>query len=310
MYNSPSQFLNWIKNKYSNPYPLGKRDHEFDTLTKKKLKEVGIDFPKVSQRIELLNNLISDQFNDILLSQERIISNKISLHISAGVLETGEVNAFIAKGSKNIYAILMNSGLMTLLNKSIKLWVGSTDLKNIEYCNRKLPNELTYDDIKAMLFELFDNYVDTKIPRGAMIKLKDKALGIYSTTLHLSEAFVICHEIGHYLNGDLNETNSFVPIKSMPGLEKYDEGENHEKEFNADITGYRLFDKYVNKHHSEIDTNTRIFAVICVMDLIGAISRDPSRTHPEAKQRTLNIIKKNYGPDAEKYWSNTYNKNF
>lgn len=306
MFKTPEEFLYYLKRRYAAPFPPGLRDSRFDAITKSQLEEHGIKWNPGDNHIDLYDKIASGVFHEVVDCQDHNISFIINERVAVGVLETGLVNAFIAKGGENLYAIVLNSGLMILLNKAIKLWVAGANPGTILYCSHKDPSRVDQRDITSMLRELFDNYLNSGIPRGPMIKLRKEAMGTYSIALHFAEAFVISHEIGHLLNGDLEEESLFVPLGGDEIISRYVEGRDHAKEYQADVKGYEILTRYADTKFPEIETNFRMFALSCVMDLIGAISNEPSETHPKAKYRVVNIARTFYDSEVAKYWEESY----
>lgn len=45
-----------------------------------------------------------------------------------------------------------------------------------------------------------------------LIKLRSKETSRCSTILRLAETFVLCHELAHFLNGDLNDEKSYCAL--------------------------------------------------------------------------------------------------
>lgn len=305
-YATPAEFVSFIKKARSKPYAPGSRDKEFDAITKKDLEQIGIPFEPGSPGLENLERVIDKMFNNILEAQPQDVQSKINRAVAAGVLETGLVNAFIARGRDGNHAVIVNSGLMVLLNKAIKLWVGGARNGGIVYCNRMPAADVTADDISQMLTELFTAYRLTGIPRGPMVKVSDECIGTYSMALNLAECFVICHELGHFLNGDLDKGVGLAAISWCEGVEFYKGDSNHEKEHNADVTGYELLQRYVRAKHPTVDDDFLMFGLITVMDMIGAISREGSPTHPDARDRVIFVARHFYGDAEAEKWRISY----
>jgi hypothetical protein len=305
-YSTPSELVDFLKRTRISPYAPGERQGDFDAITKRDLEKHGIPFEPGSKGIENFESIILQLFADILSTQPEEIQKSIETSVSVGVMETGLVNAFIANGGGGCYAVIVNSGLMILLNKALKLWVGGARKGGIIYCNRKPAEELSNDNIHEMLHELFSIYKETGIPRGPMVKVSDECLGTYSMALHLAEAFVVCHELGHYLNGDLNSNFGLASLPWCDGVEYYKGDSNHEKEHNADITGYGLLQRFVHEKHSSLDDNFLMFAIVTVMAMIGAISAEGSSTHPDAKDRVIRIARHFYGDEEAEKWEASY----
>lgn len=305
-YETPNEFVMFLKEARRQPFSPGVRQSDFDEITKQDLQKHGLAFEYGDKGTENLDRIVLSLFNDIVAAQPEESRTQITSSVGAGVVEAGRVNAFIARGRRSCHAVIVNSGLMVLLNKAIKLWIGGSREGGLVYCNRKPFNEITIVDIQEMLEELFDVYRSTGVPRGPMVKVSEECMGIYSLTLHIAEAFVISHELGHFLNGDLDTGSGVAILPWCEEVEYYKGDSNHEKEHNADITGYEILRNYVRRKYEGIDDDFIMMGVVAIMDVVGAISKGGSNTHPDAKERVIRIAHHFFGEEVASKWRTSY----
>jgi len=322
MFANPQEYLQYLKDRYNKPIP-GIRDNRFDEITKKQWQEYVESAKSISKipkevasnEVETLKDKALDislslQFKGILLSQRAEERKGIERCVAIGSVDTGELNTFIAKGGVNIYCIVLNSGLMMLLHRNIKFVVASNLPQDVVYCDGQDPSQFSAHDYALMMQEMLDIYARTGFPRGALIKFRAGSKGSQAaaTFLNSAESFVICHELGHLLNNDLDEESSFLELHNDSRLMKYVEGKDHAKELKADATGYRLLSNYLNKEHPKLDSNFSMMGIVIVMDALASIGIEESYSHPSPKDRVINIAKSFFPDDKVKFWMDSYSR--
>ncbi|MCK4824349.1 hypothetical protein KA005_51835 [bacterium] len=307
-FTSPQEFLEYLKVELAKPIVPGVPDKEFERRTKADFEK---HFPEKVQTDEdfVRYKFVVDTLKEEIISSlpmemiERIVEN-----IAMGALDTGEANAVIIKSLDNKYAILINFGLMTLLNKFFKLTSVLYEPKLITYCNRKPAEELAIDDLQKYIFELIENYKDYGTPYGAMIKLEPQATLRYGMILHYAEIFIMCHELGHFLNGDLQDNSYFSAFKGRDWLQKFEENVNYQMEYAADITGYGLVQRVVEREYGVDAKKPSLFAIASLFNLFFMLSGGASSTHPNPRERTLKIIEQFYGDELSELMLQTYDE--
>ncbi len=81
----------------------------------------------------------------------RDIADVIVPRIALGALDTGTINAAIYRSSDRMFAILLNSGLMLLLNKAAKILIAQADPSCVIYCNRTGHSPPSVEDLQGYL---------------------------------------------------------------------------------------------------------------------------------------------------------------
>lgn len=293
-FDSPQKFLEYLQHVYARKYHTATPDIEFKRRTNEEAKEQGLDL-KVFGPYGYLERIVEELKGELFGSIDTHLASRINQEMALGLLPNGEANAFIARSRNRHYALLFNSGLMIFLHKYLKLIRASLNPADVVYCNRKEATQVTRDDIKTYVFDLIDIYKAAVAPYGPMVKLSRQATAEHSLLLHLSELFTICHELGHYLNGDLEHDSWFSVLPGLHEAEKFEENQDHEMEYAADATGYGLYLKAIKKQGLDPKTYEVIIPVIGLFNLFYALAGGASSTHPHPYDRIINIAHRHYG---------------
>lgn len=291
-FETPIDYLYYVQKMYSKSYPRGTASSEFEMLTRQQASNMNIEIVD-DTRQEGLHHVIEGITKKVFSSIDNKISKDIIQNIAIGLLPTGKANAFIIKSEDEKYAVVISSGLMLLLHKYFKLVRAYSSPKDIIFCNRKDASLLEKKDINVYILNLIKNYCEFNVPYGTMIKLSDDANFEHSILLALSEIFILCHELGHYLNGDLSNLNNYLPLENEIGS-VYIENKDHEIEYCADVTGYKLYQKCLERmgfHGSPLDA---LKPILATFNLLFAIGGGESKTHPHPYDRAVNIVNKCY----------------
>jgi len=297
-FTSPDDFLEYLKIEFANPITPGGGDSgEFERTTMRQLKEHVPSSEWSEQDVRNYAPVIDFLVNKILLTLPESLRQRVTSSVAIGALHTGEVNAMCVKSPDKKYAILMNYGTMNLLHKYYKLMFGSFDPRAVTYCNRKDATELTTDDLRAYAKELIQSYTAHRVPYGAMIKLDPASPLAVSDAMFLtvSELFIICHELGHFLNGDLDRDENFSLLNRDSWLKRFNDNKKLDVEYKADITGYKLLEQILEKQLGLQDKRFTLLSVMTLFDVLYLISGGKSSSHPNPLNRTLNISEHFYG---------------
>jgi len=300
-FSSPQEFLEELKSTLANPARLRIGDSGFLKITN---EQIRTNFPEAADSIIKQNRaydvLIKELRNDIFAIMTSDMRDKINSNVAIGALDTGEANAIIVRSLDWKFAILINYGLMTLLNKYLKLTCAKANPRLVIYCNRKEASKLSSADLQQYLEELIENYKLYSGPYGPMIKLAESNQGMATVGLHLylAELFIICHELGHYLNGDLNNVANFSAYRELDWVHKFTGKPGHQKEHRADLTGYELLQKIVKKNNPQLPRHVLLQSIVLLCTLLSLIYGDElSYSHPSPTDRVLYIAENYYGHD-------------
>jgi hypothetical protein len=291
---SAADYLAYLQELFTRRYADdGPVDDEFQRLTETALRNAGIEIPR--GHLTGLNSVISKLWDDVLECLNDSQRDEISRNIAAGVVENGEANAFIARSPDGKYAVIFNSGLAMFLHKLFKLTAGWVDPSCVTYCNRKDARNLTKSEMRVYIDEFISYFREEGVPRGPLIKLTSEASGGVSFQLISSEIFILCHELGHYLNGDLSDERSYAALPSnMPGS-VYEENKDHEIEHRADCTGFGIYRKAVAKIAPKLSGEMTLHFLLGLFNAFYSLSKGASRSHPHPYERVIRIAHAHFG---------------
>lgn len=244
MCNSPDEFLaelkqhNW-RSIPDHPY----NDSEYQRITFTKLKKYGekYGFAFVDDPLEYaLKPCIDKAFRG--LSSEDLLT--VNEKAAFGVAQTGDINGAVYRSEGGHYAILLNRGLMIFLNKFLKLSLTQGMPEKTIYIDKEAKELLEKDGISAVFEFIRSNYLKYGEPLGGKVLPIPEIECIVGTLLHYGETFAVCHELGHFFNGDLEESFSSGHFTSpASGISKIKHSYEHKMEFLADLSGYEIYRK-------------------------------------------------------------------
>jgi hypothetical protein len=130
------------------------------------------------------------------------------------------------------------------------------------------------------------------------VKLELDQLTSESATLMLTlaEAFVLGHEIGHFLAGHLEDESRLVAHDRNPRLEFYAENSRHQDEFEADIYGFEVMRDYFE---FEVPKSMLLGALVSTFEALSlAGAGSESASHPSAHDRIRNVADAYFSADT------------
>lgn len=236
-----------------------------------------------------------------------------SLELAIGELDNMSVNAFCSRSEEGHFAIVINSGLMTLFNKLSKISIAVTEPESIEYCSR----ELHAENAQAMLIgfqkEVCKHYRETRKPLGPQLLLKGDADDRHSMQLHIWEMFVLCHEVGHVLCGHLTGKELMISqvITETPITPADPDARRMEVE--ADCIGLLLLKEYVAKEMPDAfplgDDRLLLGHLITLFNHLSELGTTESASHPPALTRLCNMVEFVYGEALAQTLQDSYSDN-
>ncbi|QDV73641.1 hypothetical protein [Botrimarina mediterranea] len=130
-----------------------------------------------------------------------------------------------------------------------------------------------------------------------MLKLHPSVAGRQSALLHLAELFIVCHELGHFLNGDLENETRFCAVDGNPWLQRFEENQDHAIEYAADATGFGLLQEVLTTLPTAYTPQNALQSVIIVFNLFYLLTEGESHSHPNPRSRSVNIARKYFGEE-------------
>ncbi len=120
---------------------------EFQKIHEEKIKKRNQS--RKHKKVSSPHNHIAEELWESLKSilPPRLIDEFTGV-IAVRALDNMTVNALCAKSVDGYVAVLVNTGLMTLLNKLSKIQIASISPESIRYCNRAQPNKISTATLK------------------------------------------------------------------------------------------------------------------------------------------------------------------
>lgn len=302
-HSSPDDFIMYLRFAHENPMSevQSAPNLEFQKIYNEKWSTIhkGKEAEKLGAT-SAHQHIASNLWNSLRACLPESAINYLDAHLSVGALDSISVNAICAKSAEGYFAILLNAGLMTLLNKLSKILSAINDPGSVLYCNRIGSEQITTETLKKWYLEVCEHYRETSKPLGPQIHLRGDAELRHCMQLNLWEMFVLCHEVGHILCGHLDKKEFLVKSVFLGMADTLEENKNHEMEVEADIVGFILLREYANKelfHQREDWTDDRPFlaAMITLFNLFYLLGATESRSHPHPLDRLCNIAAAVYG---------------
>lgn len=283
----------------------GDHDESFIKITEERKARFSAGLSPDEAPRWALASVITSIRDAILASTPPDVTDRISRNVAFGTLNTGDPVAFITKSRDDKVAIVIGESFMVLLHKCEKLTTAALDPGQVIYCNRKAPETLTRHELIEYKLELIENQHTHGAPRGVMIQLSDRAMEFTSRQLHLVETLVVCHEVGHLLNGDLDDDQSFSLINGRGWMRKYEENKDHRREYRADETGFNLAIKAVGAK-TLAEKKMLLLAAIGLFDHMYLLVGGASSSHPDPLDRAVHLTLRVFGKKAARAVQQSY----
>ncbi len=304
--NSPQQLLEKIQSQIGQnvlkKVPFENEDYHLQV--KQKADDMGVKYEASEIGVD---NLIQGYWDDIEMldaKEVKIIKEKIAI----GNAKIDSVRARLVKDG-NFYVIIFDFGLYIYLNKNLKLLYASQQPEDVIYCNRLEKDQFSKSIFREYRDELCQIYKGARRVMGAMILLKPEVT-LVGFQLYFIELFILCHELGHFFNGDLEDKNQTIPLSDNSDSQVLRDEYSQKKEFDADIKGFHLVLRILIKKnesgksfiHPQLILNT----LIINFNILAELAPKESSTHPYPLNRLLHIIDVYYGQDAADFILKTY----
>jgi hypothetical protein len=269
-----------------NPQP----DRTFMSITEKEVMDSGLldrySWQQVLQYQPITDWLVTSACISLTSDEKQQFESRVAV----GSLDTGELNAVIVRSECGSYAILLHYGLFLFLDKYFKYLQGYHSPDSVAYCSAGDARQLTSSDYIGFASELVDAYKECLSPFGPLVKLRESERAIFSIHTDFCKLFVLCHELGHLFNGDLDEPSSVTPFRGLAGVMRLEGNRDHEREHAADIWGYGRMRSSIRHRSPSIHDLLVISPVILLFTLFHQLCGGASKTHPHPLARTRRIV--------------------
>ncbi len=303
MCNSPDEFLAELKQRKWQPMPDHPySDSKYQRITYAEMKQMGVAF--VDDPLEAALKLCIDKVFRGLSSEDlRTVNEKVAF----GVTQMGNINATIYRSKGGHYAILLNRGLMMFLNKFLKLSLTQGLPDKTKYIDKETKELLEKDGIGAVFEFIRDNYLKYGEPLGGKVKPIPEIQGKVGSLLHYGEFFLVCHELGHFFNGDFDKAfSSGLFTSPASGISKIKHPHKHKMEFLADLSGYEIYRKGCSQDEHMDEHASLMTPIVILFDAVGFLDDSENLSHPHPIRRVLNIAYHAHGKEAAYFWLSSY----
>lgn len=301
-YRTPDEFLEHLQESFSCPFQTAPHE-EFKSVVLEGLSESKVDLPYPEADLYNFKPIVEELREMVLRHAAPGVVRSIREEIAIGSLNTGEANAAIYRSPDKKHAIVLNYGLFLLLGKLSKLFIALNEPESLAYCNRKPAESVTREDIYAYIFELIEYYQLHGVPRGAMVYLKPNANRARTFFLVICELFILCHELGHFLNGDLDHEENFSATSFDWTIFK--DNANHVIEYAADLRAFELLASVVQKELG-FEPRIALLYLTFLFDTLYLLGCRDSISHPDPLKRVINIAEHFFGPDTSSLMQASY----
>jgi hypothetical protein len=216
--------------------------------------------------------------------------------LAIGALEHADFNARCFRSHDGWYAIVINYGLFIYLNTYFKLQAAIRDPKVVVYCDRGIVKSLKAADYHNYFDHFVNEYRLHGFSSGPKIKLDGGTSVIHGLLLLTGELLVLGHELGHFLNGDLENEDTLRRDDRLLNGRMLVQDSHREMEARADITGYGIVREALKPRLPDYGRDAFIFGTLLdVMDAMYFVTLDRQTLHPTSIERAIRIAKHFYG---------------
>lgn len=303
---SPQELLEKIQSQLGQNMPtkIPYENEEYQLHFEKKVADMGIK-PEMYEKG--LDNLIQGFWDDI----EMLDSNEVNIikgKIAIGNARIDSIGAQLVRVD-DFYAIVFNYGLYIYINKNLKLIHASQKPEDVIFCNRIEKEQYSSKIFQEFRDELSHIYKGARRVLGTLILLKPE-VKLIELQLYFIELFILCHELGHFFNGDLDDKNSIISLYENSAEKILSNENSHLKEINADLKGFELLLKILIKK-KKLGVNIMppeliLPTLITNFDIFTELAPKESESHPHPIDRLLNIIDAYYGNEVTEFIIKTY----
>lgn len=297
---SPADFLKRVKRERAAPFLSSSPSPEF--LRIHQTNQIETNTQDVVPE-EFFDSHFNHIFTLITSTLSPSVRSEIESKIAVGCVDNAKVNAFIIRSAnhKN-FAIAINRALVTMTNHYAKMIAAANYPNAVVYCNGSSGSELRKSDYIRLCSKMLEQYGATGKPVGPELKLdtKSDAMKLVESMLEAVHVFVVAHEVGHYLNGDLGSPANFQESNLTEGEMVFGSTNvSHKMEFLADQIAFEIVLRIWRAVEPAYPARKALDnSVILFFNFLREVSNRGSRSHPRPSDRILSITSSFFGADA------------
>lgn len=265
----------------------------------KEIQEAGIEFPKNFTPVETMyQDVVKSLVREFYDTLPKAVKTQFSKRFYFSTIDNRYPRASIRRSNNGkFYAVFINSNLITGFHRLGKLEISMFFPEAVHYCSRFPGQEVSRRQMIEVYAEVAAHFSETKIALGPLVILKEPYKTAHAFSLTLQEQLIIFHEIGHFLNGDLepNQENREV-FDNFPNA-------SHQRESLADIIGFGLLIRQLQSKE-ELTREMRYIILLAVINLYKVqylLQGIETEDYPHPLDRMGTVINKFYGPAIEEW---------
>ncbi len=294
-----SDFLELLRQKYGNPARRDVPSADYLSVHHDQEAALGVvGFDPQSFFDSFLSRTAVD-IAELLIGPFR---DEIPRIVSVGTCDNMEVNAFICRHpSARVYAVLVNRGFISVYNHYSKLIAAANFPGDVLFYQGISLAGLGPRTFSQAAQRMLAEYRDGHEVVGPELKLKLKSHAHSRTefVLHNIYWLVVGHELGHYVNGDLEDLHSLVEVPGMAAAVRVASTGSHDREFRADEFAFDALLRRVARDEPKFPARRLLdLSVTLFFNLMREISDRGSASHPPSSERLLRIVHTFFGERA------------
>lgn len=257
---------------------------------------------------EIIPEHFFDQyFNDLLelitATLTPALAEEVKERIAVGCIDHAYVNAFIIRSEDDAnFAIVLNKALVTMTNHYAKLIAAAIHPDEVIQCNGRPGTDFQKRDYIRLSGEMLRRYGATGDPVGPELKLDlgSTALSRVDSMLQAMHLFVLAHEVGHYLNGDLGDLTNFRKPLSDSGERVFgSESVSHNMEYLADEVAFEVVARVWRSKDPNYPARKALDdSVTLFFNFLREVDNRGSESHPRSSDRILAVTNCFFGRQA------------
>jgi hypothetical protein len=233
------------------------------------------------------------------------IQERVQEALAIGCVDNRTVNAsIIANDMASCFAIVVNQALISLISmltqyaKLVSAALNPTDILFFEGIEEPHYPPAVYSATSTRILSAYGAGAE---PTGPELKFKRPSEGSQRLEAYLLAMllFIIGHELGHYLNGDLAEAMNCRLATDASGRREFYLTDSHKKEFAADAVGFDLVLAALAPRLGDMRAGMLFhWTIVMFFNFLLDISNRGSETHPPPSTRMLVLAHTFFGKDA------------
>jgi hypothetical protein len=305
---SPKDYLEQLKQLEAMPYKGTAASVAFLEIHKHQeaqLKAAGINVER------FLDEYFTAILGKIAASLPNVIQADIERRIAVGCIDHPSVNACIVRSDDaDVFGILLNRALITMLNHYVKLVAAANFPSSVLYCNGLDVTKLSRKSYTQISTQMLKQYGQTGQPVGPELKiaLETEAMAYIDANLTMSYVFILAHEIGHFVNGDLGTTGNFVSCSWVSNTSVFSPSPSHAMEYKADEFAFECVLRACNALPTRPASSQALFlSATTVFNFLREIENRGSESHPAPSDRLVHITEDFFGSPAASLMVQSFN---